>query len=165
MGFLCLLTIVFGDTASARELPQVRLVDVGVDGCGVPAIRAPDRGWRKLRGGAPGFCVHAVLAARLETGAVADVVLQLWTGEPGQGERIFIYELDGEVLVPRYLASGSTQLALVSVERWPGVERDSLLLNTTSASGVPRALYCGFVEFPLLCGDSPKALGTQVEGL
>jgi hypothetical protein len=146
-------------------LPRLVLVrETGV-ACGTPALEEAGGRTRALGGGPPGFCVRDAFLARLDDGASTHAVLRVSGSVADAAERVFIYRLDGDELVPRYLASGPSHLRLVDVEPVNGVERDALRIRTVDASGNATTLLCGFVGFPLLCAPSlARAMG-QLSGI
>ena len=150
------LFVILAATVS-EPVPLPRLVVLpGPEGaCGVPAVEDVAGARRLLVGGPPGFCVHAAFAARLEDAATVHVVMRVSGTEANAAERIFIYRLDGDRLVPRYLASGPDHLRLVAVEPVTRDGPDALRIRATDAGGAATTLLCGFVGFPLLCTAAP----------
>lgn len=138
-------------------LPVVSLEQVDDGGCGRPAI-----GSTQLDGAAPGLCVRAAFAARLESPDVVNVVLHVDTrdGAP-RPQRIFIYRLHGARLRPRFLGGGSRRLALRSVAREAGAELDSLRVEVADDGGVTRVLRCALEQFPLVCRPTVESPGLR----
>jgi hypothetical protein len=146
-----LFVIHFVTLADTALLPHLAVVRGPGAECGRPVLVAADGASRLLIGAPADFCIRDALAARLEESADTHVVLQVEGLGSDPAERLFIYRLDGDQLVPRYLASGPAHLRLVGVERLAGVEQDSLLVHAVTVSGRPVSLSCSFVGFPLLC--------------
>ena len=103
---------------------------------------------RVLRGGPEHFCIEQVLPLELAEGAF----LALRVAAPHRFEarvrsRVFVYRVEGERLVPRFLGSGFSArevTGLVALENALGVQ-------TLTSAGVHETLSCTFDGFPLAC--------------
>ncbi len=155
--------------AKPRPLPAVLLTAGDAHGCGRVA-RMGNQGLVLLRGAAPGLCVRAAFAARLEPGARPDAVnVVLLVAAPHRFDpdvrtRLFVYRLRGRRLVPRFLGSGFRARALLGAERLPAADApsghrlDSLRVTTVTPAGQHESLRCAFVRFPLSCqAELPSA--------
>lgn len=154
-----------------RPLPAILLTAGDAQGCGQVA-RLGNKGLVLLRGAAPGLCVRAAFAARLEPGVrphAVNVVLLVAAPhrfDPDVRTRLFVYRLRGRRLVPRFLGSGFRARTLLGAERLPaadptsGERLDGLRVTTATPTGQYESLRCTFERFPLSCEPelpSPKA--------
>lgn len=145
-----------------RPLPAVLLTASDARGCGRVA-RMGSKGLVLLRGAAPGLCVRAAFAARLEPDARPDAVnVVLLVAAPHRFDpdvrtRLFVYRLQGRQLVPRFLGSGFRARALLGAERLAAADptsgegRDRLRVTTATPTGQRESLRCAFERFPLAC--------------
>lgn len=154
--------------APVRALPTVRLTASDARGCG-QVTRAGSQGRYRLRGAAPGLCVQAAFAARLEPGGrrehvnVVLLVAAPHRFDPVVRTRLFVYRLHGRQLQPRFLGSGFYDRTLLSAERVPvaasapGEPLDALRVVTTTPAGGRELWRCAFRRFPLSCEPEPDA--------
>ena len=103
---------------------------------------------RTLRGGPGRFCIEQVLPVEFAEGAfVALRVAAPHRFEARVRSRVFVYRVEGERLVPRFLGSGFSArevTGLVALENALGVQ-------TLTSAGVHETLSCTFDGFPLIC--------------
>ena len=150
MGPLGLLTLA---VLAAPSRLDVTVLDRDERGCGKPAL-----GGMRLAGGPRDGCLVDAFAARLEDPSTLNVVLVI--DRPGRFDsrvrrRLFVYRLEGARLVPRFLGSGPSELALVGARRVEAGPPEWLEVSVQAGGDSPRALRCRFEGFPLVCEVPP----------
>jgi hypothetical protein len=109
-----------------------------------------------LTGGPRDLCIVQTLPVELEPARtqVAMLVMAPQGDDARLRRRLFVYERDGDRLVPRFLGSGFTDLDLLELRQ---AQPGSLRVAARASDGSALLLDCRFVGFPLVCttGDSP----------
>ena len=114
----------------------------------VPCARTVVLEGRPLRGGPGKFCIEQVLEVRLAEGAF--VVLRVRAPhrfEARVRSRVFVYRVEGDRLVPRFLGSGFAERAVVRLVALTG----ALGVETVAETGERVNWSCTFDGFPLVC--------------
>lgn len=140
-----------------RPLSVFSLLAVVVASTPLFSLGVPDAGGcvrgvvfegRPLRGGPARFCVEQVLGFELAEGQfVALRVAAPHRFEARVRSRVFVYRVEKDTLVPRFLGSGFFERevrGLVALEGALGVE-------AVGASGRNETWSCTFEGFPLVC--------------
>lgn len=137
--------------AAMAPLPHVELVHRDAHACGQPVLVQKTPVTLRV---SPALCIRDAFPAKIEDEHKVHVVLLVETPQAPGELHVFVYNLVGATLEPRFLGSGFTHASITDARPFPGGTAEVLeLLLQEHGSGRSSVVRCHFLpgRFPLQC--------------